>query len=177
MGFSIVVACKSEDGGIGVNGSIPWTLPADMAYFKKITTTVMQPNKMNAVIMGRLTWESLPKKPLSNRLNIVITTTCDHIFGAFVFKSLQAALSFIALESELIDQTFVIGGEMIYKEALQHPGLEKLYVTRLFMGELQVECDRFFPITILNEFVMVDQTDLFAQNGINYNVSVYRVDR
>ncbi len=65
-----------QDGlGIGKDGTMPWNLPGDMAYFKALTTQTRDSNKQNAVIMGRRTWDSIPAKfrPLSNRINIVLS--------------------------------------------------------------------------------------------------------
>lgn len=74
-GFQLVVACTQERG-IGLDGGMPWTLRKDMAYFKALTSTARDAtSKRNAVIMGRKTWDSIPKKfrPLANRFNVVIS--------------------------------------------------------------------------------------------------------
>lgn len=80
--FSLVVAAD-ENGGIGDGKTIPWTIPEDMAYFRKTTTDLLgkdkkpSPSLRNAVIMGRKTWESIPEKyrPLPDRLNIILSRT------------------------------------------------------------------------------------------------------
>ena len=68
--FSIVVAA-STSLGIGKGGDLPWKLAEDMAFFKTLTSVVTSPGAKNAVIMGRKTWQSIPKKfrPLNGRLN------------------------------------------------------------------------------------------------------------
>ncbi len=70
--LSMVVAMCNSNRGIGINGNIPWKLPKDMKFFAKVTSFTRNSNKMNAVIMGRLTWQSIPKqfRPLPNRLNV-----------------------------------------------------------------------------------------------------------
>lgn len=72
--LSLVVAMCNSNRGIGVNGTIPWRLPKDMKHFANVTSYTSDPNKMNAVVMGRLTWLSIPKnfRPLPNRLNVFI---------------------------------------------------------------------------------------------------------
>src|SRR5271169_1690094 len=72
--FSIIVAFDSQYG-IGKKGGLAWKLPLDLKHFKEITTTVADPAKKNAVIMGRKTWESLPPKfqPLPGRVNLVLS--------------------------------------------------------------------------------------------------------
>ena len=81
---SIVVACTKE-GGIGKGGQLPWKLPGDMAYFKRVTTDTegAPPDVRNAVIMGRKTWESIPQKfrPLPGRLNVVLTRSSASTLG------------------------------------------------------------------------------------------------
>ena len=108
--FSIIVAADQK-GGIGKNGTMPWTCPEDMAYFRKITggdrpapkptdaSSQQQPQaaapvvKRTAVIMGRKTWESIPEKfrPLPNRLNVVLSSTIASVDGLFPTASAAAA--------------------------------------------------------------------------------------
>ncbi len=77
--FTIVVAATANTLGIGKEGKLPWNLPEDMAHFKKITTTTTSAssssNAVNAVIMGRKTWQSIPERfrPLRDRLNVVLS--------------------------------------------------------------------------------------------------------
>ncbi len=75
-GFSVVVAA-ARNGGIGKSGGLPWRLPGDMKYFKKLTSEAAMPGMQNAVIMGRATWQSIPAKhrPLPDRLNIVLSSS------------------------------------------------------------------------------------------------------
>ena len=65
--FIVIVAATASSLGIGRLGDLPWKLPGDMAFFKRLTTTTRHTKKKNAVIMGRNTWESIPSKfrPLS----------------------------------------------------------------------------------------------------------------
>ena len=72
--FSLVVAaCKNN--GIGKDGKLPWSLPGDMAHFKRVTSHTIDDSKQNAVIMGRKTWNSIPEKfrPLPKRLNVILS--------------------------------------------------------------------------------------------------------
>lgn len=76
--FALVVAA-TEELGIGVLNNLPWRIPKDMAFFKQVTTAIPKELEnqpvQNAVIMGRVTWESIPTKfrPLDNRFNIVVS--------------------------------------------------------------------------------------------------------
>ena len=74
MNFNLIVA-TDLNGGIGKNNQIPWHYKEDMQYFKSVTTDTSSINKINAVIMGRNTWDSLPEKykPLPNRINVILS--------------------------------------------------------------------------------------------------------
>ncbi|MDR3526780.1 MAG: dihydrofolate reductase [Rhizomicrobium sp.] len=107
--ISLVVA-RAENGVIGAGGSLPWHLPGDLKRFKEITLG-------KPVIMGRKTWDSLPRKPLSGRSNIVLTR--DRSFaaeGAVVVHDLDAALALAASENP--SEIMVIGGADIFAAAL-----------------------------------------------------------
>lgn len=174
MNFSIVAACKSDDGGIGFNNTIPWRLKADMQHFKNLTTKVVDSNKVNAVIMGKNTWHSLPQAPLSNRLNIIISSTMPSAQGAFVFQTLQSSLDFLEKESDLIETAFVIGGQRLYEEAIRHPRASKIYLTRVFTGELDIQCDTYFPMAALPSFSTHQVLqELTAENNLSYTISVF----
>lgn len=81
--FALIVAA-TEELGIGILSNLPWRIPKDMAFFKHVTAHVPQalqkPNVQNAVIMGRVTWESIPPKfrPLDNRFNIVVSRNANY---------------------------------------------------------------------------------------------------
>ncbi len=66
--YTLICARNVRDGSIGVGNALPWSIPADLQFFKCVTT--LQPS---IVIMGRKTWDSLPAKPLKNRINIVVS--------------------------------------------------------------------------------------------------------
>lgn len=134
-----IIVAHDQERGIGKNGQIPWWIKEDLAYFHAMTTG-------HITIMGRGTWNSLPLKvrPLPNRINIVITKdrwlecTDPNIRLA---SSLDHALK-IAQDQYPWKKIFVIGGESIYKLALQHPATTELVVTRV---KAVYQCDRFFP--------------------------------
>ena len=132
--ISIVVA-MDENGVIGSQGKLPWgkNMPADMARFRKLTTG-------HPVIMGRKTFESI-RRALPKRINIVVTRDQMKKFpGATSEASLGAAIKF-ANEALRSNETFVIGGGEIYKEAL--PLADRLYVTIVHTEVL--DGDTFFP--------------------------------
>lgn len=122
-GFQIVVAA-TRSMGIGIDGHLPWKLPTDMKFFKKITSYTASSSKKNAVIMGRNTWESIPEKfrPLPGRLNVVLSRTIKTIDShddVIVSESLDAALALLASQphSTIVESIFVIGGGQVYRSA------------------------------------------------------------
>jgi dihydrofolate reductase len=118
-----LIWAQSTSGVIGRDGGIPWRLPEDQARFKDITMG-------RTVVMGRLTWESLPSKvrPLPGRKNVVLTRQADYMAdGAHVVPTLQDALT--------DDITWVIGGEQIY-------GLALPIATRCEVTEVEIDVPR-----------------------------------
>lgn len=106
---SLVIA-RGANGVIGQRGQIPWRIPADMKHFK--TVTMGKP-----CIMGRKTWDSLPKKPLPGRTNIVLTRDRNlRAEGAVALSSLEEAIA--CAEAEGAEEIAVIGGADIYRAAL-----------------------------------------------------------
>ena len=117
---TVIVAATAGTMGIGVNGALPWKLPGDMKFFRKTTSTVENSNHYNAVVMGRKTWESIPKKfrPLSGRVNVVLSKDdearekYDIPAEVLVAKSLEQGLNEVNIvrNKTPIETVFVIGG-------------------------------------------------------------------
>lgn len=143
--FDIVVAMDANRG-IGIGGKLPWNLPEDMRHFKEVTTRREDPSKMNAVIMGRKTWDSIPEKfrPLPERINVVISRSGDVLLGPGVVKAsgLDDALAQLERYQDTVERVFVIGGEQIFRLALAHEACRKIHLTRI---EHAFACDTFFP--------------------------------
>jgi dihydrofolate reductase len=118
MRVSLIVAV-AKNRVIGNSGTLPWRFSSDLKTFKAITTG-------KAVIMGRKTWDSLPRKPLPGRLNIVVTRSAGFdAHGASVATSIEAALSLAVGQ----DEVMVIGGAEIYKAFLARA--DRIYATEL----------------------------------------------
>lgn len=103
----IGIIAIAKNFAIGRDGKLPWHYSSDMKFFKKTTLN-------NAVVMGRNTWLSLPKKPLPNRLNIVLsrTATIDTQPNILVMRDVESVL---ALKNYLSCDLFIIGGAKTYK--------------------------------------------------------------
>jgi dihydrofolate reductase len=120
-----VVAARAKNGVIGRDGALPWRLKSDMALFK--ASTLGKP-----VIMGRKTWDSLPKKPLPGRLNIVMSR--DGTFapqGAVACEHFEEALEMAREQAreDGVDEVCVIGGRALFDLAL--PRARRLYLTEV----------------------------------------------
>jgi dihydrofolate reductase len=125
--LSLIVA-MAKHRVIGHENKMPWHLPAELAYFKRITTG-------HPIIMGRKTFESIGR-PLPNRRNIVVSRNVHfHSPGVEVANSLETALALCANENP-----FVIGGASLYAEALAIT--QKLYITEI---DADLVGDTFFP--------------------------------
>ena len=138
--FNIIVAVD-EKNGIGKDGKIPWKNPEDMKFFKYMTIG----DGNNALIMGRKTFESLPKK-LDRRKVVVLSRDFD---SDFVYPDLLSALKDLGKENH--ENIYICGGEQLYNEAIDKYLYlcNDIYVTKI-QGDY--ECDTFFPFDKIKDF-------------------------
>lgn len=126
-----VIWAQARNRAIGQNNQLPWHLPEDLQYFKLTTRGC-------PVVMGRLTYESLPVKPLPGRRNIVISGTEGYApRGAEKVASLEDALALL----QQVPRIFVIGGERVFNQALAQA--DRVYLTEVDMDV--PGADRFAP--------------------------------
>ncbi|HVV64024.1 MAG TPA: dihydrofolate reductase [Rhizomicrobium sp.] len=119
MSLVSLVVAMADNGVIGADGTLPWRLPDDLRRFKALTMG-------KPCVMGRRTWDSLPRRPLPGRQNIVVTR--DRAFranGATVVHSLEEALANAADAEEIC----VIGGAEIYRAALARA--DRIHLTEI----------------------------------------------
>lgn len=129
-----VIVAMAENGAIGLNGDMPWQrgLPADLKHFKQ--TTMGYP-----IVMGRKTYESLPKRPLPGRQNIIVTRNTEYNSeGATVVHSLEDAMSSDVTEN---DRIFLIGGGELFSQCLDLA--DELHIT--IVHHSWEDADTFFP--------------------------------
>ena len=132
-----IIVCIAENNAIGLRGDLLYHLRADLKRFKELTTG-------HTVVMGRRTFESLPKGALPNRRNIVLTRS-NHAFpNTEVFASLEDALKACAAD----EHVYIIGGSSVYAEAL--PLADELCLT--LVHDTPKEADTFFPDFDLKEW-------------------------
>ena len=157
--ISIIVAV-AQNNAIGKDNDLLWHLPDDLKYFKRITSG-------HPVIMGRRTWDSLPKRPLPNRRNIVISDIPgDAVEGAEIATSIEHARSLCDPAGE----NFIIGGASVYRQFL--PLCDRLYLTKVHKD---FEGDVFFPELDPSEWKLISQDDR-PPDGVNdftYSYLVY----
>ncbi|HOY18353.1 MAG TPA: dihydrofolate reductase [Haliscomenobacter sp.] len=160
MIVSVIVAA-AKNRVIGMHNQIPWYLPADLKYFKKITTN-------HHVIMGRNTFNSIGR-PLPNRTNVIVTR--DIFFAAtdcLVAHSVDEALELAYDNGET--EAFIIGGGQIYEQSQEY--WDKIYLTEV---NLEPEGEVFFPEINLKEWRLTFKQPLLAdeKNEMDYTFKVY----
>jgi len=131
-----MIVCVDCENGIGKNGTIPWKHKEDMKRFKQLT-------KGDTVIMGRKTWESLPRQPLPGRQNIVVSR--DPNVG---YPSLREAMY------NANHDIFIIGGSKLYNEVMKDGLVEEIYMTKLFVS---YDCDVFINQVPLDKYKIISK--------------------
>jgi dihydrofolate reductase/thymidylate synthase len=159
MAATAIVAASSATRGIGWKGDLPWSLPGDMKYFARVTkgkypapTEIDANPKMNAVVMGRKTWNSIPDKfrPLKGRHNVVLTRDPQRLIqavppGVLVANGLQDAWRQLgALPKDELGKIFVIGGAELYERSIQENYVHTVMMTSVDTPA-DMQFDTFFP--------------------------------
>jgi dihydrofolate reductase len=156
---SIIVAV-SDDWGIGKNNELLWHIPEDLVRFKRLTMG-------KCVIMGKKTWESLPKKPLPGRSNIVLTDIpYECIDCSITAYSIEDALSKCGKDEEV----FVIGGGSVYSQFM--PVADKLYITHVHK---KAPSDVWFPRIDRRKWKVIEKEECISGDDkrIPYSYMVY----
>ncbi|KAF1847295.1 uncharacterized protein K460DRAFT_363389 [Cucurbitaria berberidis CBS 394.84] len=207
--------------GIGKGGGLPWPqLRKEMGYFARVTKRVSPSSstspssspanhsvrRINAVLMGRKTWASIPAsfRPLRDRVNIVITRQPEAfqaqlgkdnggVEGPLVCSGIVDALSRLEQlrrindENVHVERIFVIGGASVYQSALELPQTKRVLLTRI---QSEYECDTFFPVDVesssvwrkvgrdgLKEFTGEDvQDEGVEEKGVKFEFCLYERD-
>ena len=155
-----IILAMDEENGIGKNGGIPWNIPSDLKYFKKVTTWTIK-GKKNVVIMWRKTRESLNKKPLPWRINCILSNSLQSnsydYTDTYLFNSLHKCLHRIRKEKKCIHQIFIIGGAGLYNSTIEkYKNIQTIYLTRI---KGKHDCDtivhKLTPQKLQNSFQLV----------------------
>ncbi|MCP4444516.1 MAG: dihydrofolate reductase [Myxococcales bacterium] len=164
------IAAIDAGRGLGKNGDMPWHIPADLKHFARTTTETRKEGMQNAVLMGRLTAETIPEKywPLKGRRNAVVTRNPNWtIEGAYVYTDIADALTSLAAETETL---YVVGGGQIYALALAMQACEELILTRIHKT---YDCDAFFP-EFETSFEMAEELARGEHKGVAFTMERWR---
>lgn len=157
----IAIAAVAENWGLGKNGQLLFSLPADMRRFRALTS-------YHTVVMGRKTLESLPGgRPLPKRRNIVLTSRAEPIEGAETVHSVDELLSLVA--DEPAEEVYVIGGAQVYAQLLPH--CERVLLTKVDAAR---SADAFFPDLDADPHWQAEEpSEPLEENGLSYRFIDY----
>ena len=169
-----IIACISQTNrAIGYQNRLLYHIKSDLTRFRELTTG-------HAIIMGRKTYESLPNGALPHRRNIIVSSSMKEMEGCEVYPNLEAALK--AAEGKT-EETFIIGGESIYRQSL--PAAHKLYLTVVddaAVNDAEVndaainatpqQADAFFPEINPEEWELIEK-EMRNENGLSFSFLTY----
>ena len=168
--ISAIVAVDNN-WGIGYNGDLLEHIPEDLKYFKELTTS-------HVVVMGSKTWDSLPKKPLKDRLNVVVSSKPREVLGDMSIRidMEELMVRMIYMKRNALvnpaeeEEWFVIGGGSIYQQLL--PFCDRVYVTKIYKDHDNV--DTYFPnLDKSEEWAPATCGQLLTYNDLTYQFWQY----
>jgi dihydrofolate reductase len=183
--LSIIVA-SSLEYGIGFENELCWNIPDELKYFRHITTSCLRQNTKNCVIMGKNTWYSLPKAPLKDRINVIISSNDYEKIknelatariaeeDARVFKTIDDALIYVN-SNDIIENAFIIGGAQLYNTFLEKHinDIKSIYWSIIY--DKHYHCDRFISSNVIyNNFSFLKEDIVIndryiSMYGVNKN--------
>jgi len=165
-----LVAAVCKGGGIGYQGKLPWERNNDdMKWFRDLTQTTKDPNKINVVVMGRKTFDSIGRKCLPGRWNVVLSRSMpisnrppeSQSDRLSVYNDFWAAMGVVQTQRKMIENIFIIGGAEIYNMTINLPQTHRLFITHF---KKKYQADVFFPMMKQSRFKisrMVKETEDF----------------
>jgi dihydrofolate reductase len=185
-----IIVATSTNYGIGYDNKMCWNMPEELKNFKKITSDVKDSNKKNCVIMGKNTWYSLPKRPLANRINIIVSSNDydkikrelgDNREDTKIFKNVEEVFKYVN-EEETIESAFIIGGSVLYNECLEKHVDKIKYVYMSIIYDKKYECDKYIAANIIfnnfkfeKKYVCNYSSKYLSMKGYNKGIS-YPID-
>ena len=164
-----IIVAADKKLGIGKDGKMPWHLKNELKYFQDMTTKTEDPEKQNMVLMGRTTWESIPKKyrPLNGRKNVVLTRNPEYeAEGAEICHSLEEAM---ISADDTVETIFIIGGAKVFEQVMKQLELDGIYLTKIYQT---YDCDTFFPV-IPEHFGEPKNLGGAEEDDVSYNYLFY----
>ncbi|XP_046444453.1 dihydrofolate reductase-like [Daphnia pulex] len=183
--LELMVACD-QNLGIGKDGTLPWSLPSEFAYFLKMTQNYQgNGGKVHASIFGRANWESIAKtcgdnNPWKDTICYILSRSMsadqlpENVFVCSSFEDIINHLNRPEIK-ERVDRVWVHGGVSVYTEALRSPYFYRLYRTTI---EETYPADVFFPRVDESRLTLVHDPDVLQgtqhENGVNFQVFVFQ---
>ena len=183
--LSIIACISKTNRAIGYQNRLLYHIKSDLTRFRELTTG-------HTIIMGRKTYESLPNGALPHRRNIVVSNSMKEMEGCEVYPNLEAALKAAEVEfkaernikvseasqAENPQETFIIGGESIYRQSL--PAAHKLYLTVVddttindaAVNDTPQQADAFFPEINPEEWELIEK-EMRNENGLSFSFLTY----
>lgn len=165
-----LIVCMDNEFGIGYKGDLLFNIKKDMQHFKKLTTGIS--DVPNIVVMGRKTFESLPK-PLPNRINVVLTRDSSYKVpaGVFVMDSVEKIINHYNSGEQCRD-AFIIGGSEVYGQLL--PYVDEVHLT--YINKAADKVDTYFPYALLKQHFEIVESERHysAEYDCDYFFKTYR---
>lgn len=169
MFYAIVAGApvSSDILAIGHKGAIPWHEPGDLQWFREYT---LSNGNSSIVVMGRRTWESLPKRPLPGRINIVLTrSNALDCAPHHVCRDIDELLT-LCQDMYAHRRVVIIGGAEIYRQAFERSLISEISVTTVQNSEVPpCECDTLLNISAIKDFEEISRVETSA-----YQITIYR---
>ena len=180
--FDIIIA-KDINNGIGIRDEetneykMGWKINNDMKHFKNITTHTDDPLKKNAIIMGRITWDTIPNenKPLIDRINIILTkdTTKISTDNILFFNDFELAYTYLTNCND-IESIFVIGGGKLIESCINDNRLRYIYITTIEMNykcNIKIDIDKYLNNVIWES--NINTIDILSNLNVNIRYAKY----
>ena len=159
-----LIVAMDEEGCIGYNGGLPWHLPDDLKFFKKMT-------EGHSILMGRKTWESLPRKPLPKRRNIVVSKNQQYLKTlppeVATYSDLYTGIIMEGVFGDLKKDIFIAGGASIYAGALICDLVDEMYITTV---HIKADGDVYFPLPVETHWNIYPVANAVS-NKLHYSIN------
>lgn len=166
------ILCTDSLGGISRNLTIPWKISEDLKYFNAVTTYTSPLNlgsKMNSVLMGKNTYQSLGLKVLLNRYNYILTTTSNSLSDDKLVVADDIQKIMVDIKEKPIDKLFVIGGKSLYEHFINNILVKYIYLSKI---DHDYQCDNCTNLDLKN-YKLIEQNDVqMYDKTLEKNVSV-----
>ncbi|KAG9273095.1 dihydrofolate reductase-like isoform X1 [Astyanax mexicanus] len=177
-----LIAAACNNMGIGKDGRLPWSIPSEFKFFLDKITAVSKPGKKNLLVWGRYTWFSCPEGvlPLANTLHVILTKKLRSPpeLADYICEDFDEAIRLASQPplSDLIETIWVIGGTEVYREAMEHPWCDLIYLTDIMAD---FDCDVFFPDFDRNIYRKQSRfpgvpDEIQEENGIKFQFQVFK---